>query len=235
MFELRTSEGEFLDDPACDPALAAASYRFMTMINAWAGGTAVVRRFLEAKAREDGCGGALRVLDVGAGSCDIPLAVSRWAKRRGLRLQFTCLEPSARAVALARTRLALADDPDVRVLQEDVFEHRPAEVYDYATASMCFHHFKDQEILEIVRRLRTFVRKGVLINDLRRAAPAWLGACLLTAGGPAGVRHDALVSIRRGFKISELQALLQRIPDSKVSVRAAWCFRVSAEIAFGRA
>ncbi len=235
MFELRTSEAEFLDDPACDQELAAASYRFMTLINSWAGGTAVVRRFLAEKAREGGCGGALRVLDVGSGSCDIPLAVSRWARRRGLRLQFTCLEPSARAVALARTRLALADDPGVRVLREDLFAHRPAEAYDYATASMCFHHFKDEEILEIVRRLRTFVRKGILINDLRRAAPAWLGARLLTACLPAGVRHDALVSIRRGFKISEFKRLLQRIPDCTVSVRAAWCCRISAGIAFGRA
>jgi len=235
MFELRTSEAEFLDDPGCDHELTAASYRFMTIINAWAGGTAVVRRFLAEKAREAGCGGALRVLDVGAGSCDIPLAVSRWARRRGLCLQFTCLEPSASAVALARTRLALADDPDVRVLQEDVFDHRPADAYDFATASMCFHHFKDEEILEILRRLRTFVRKGVLINDLRRASPAWLGACLLTAGKPAGLRHDALVSIRRGFKISEFTTLLQRIPDCTVSVRAAWCFRISAVIAFGRA
>jgi SAM-dependent methyltransferase len=231
MFDVRATDLEIIDDPACDPALAASSYRFMRMINACTGGTVVVRRFLADKAREAGAGSTLRILDVGSGSCDIPLAVSRWAEGCGIRLQFTCLEPSAKVIDIARARLA-AGTGNVQVLQEDVFKHQPVEPYDYATASLCFHHFNDEQILDVLQRIRSFVRKGVLINDLRRTPPALIGAYLLTIGAAAGVRHDAMVSVRRGFKIPELKALLQQVPDSAISIRAAWCFRISAEVAF---
>jgi 2-polyprenyl-3-methyl-5-hydroxy-6-metoxy-1,4-benzoquinol methylase len=233
MLDVRATEPEIIDDPACDSVLAASSYRFMTMINACTGGTAVVRRFLADKAREAGNGRTLRILDVGAGSCDIPVAVSRWAARRGIRLQFTCLEPSTKVIQLARARLASESD-NVQVLQEDVFKHQPVEPYDYATASMCFHHFTDAQILDVLPRLRSFVRKGVLINDLRRTPLALFGAYLLTIGAAAGVRHDAMVSVRRGFKSPELKALLQQVPDSALSIKAVWCFRVSAEVTFLR-
>jgi hypothetical protein len=73
------------------------------------------------------------------------------------------------AVDIARGQLARAGNPAVQLLQEDVFTHQPAEPYDWAVASMCFHHFSDAQILALLQRLRGFVRNSVLINDLRRS------------------------------------------------------------------
>jgi hypothetical protein len=75
---------EFLDRPDCDPALAAASYRFMETVNARFGGIRVVRRFLAAETAGRYTGAPFRILDIGSGSCDIPLAVSRWARAYGI-------------------------------------------------------------------------------------------------------------------------------------------------------
>ena len=85
----------------------------------------------------------LRILDIGSGSCDIPLAVSRWARAHGIPLHFTCLEMAGHAVDIARAQLARAGNPAVQLLQEDVFTHQPVEPYDCAVASMCFHHFSN--------------------------------------------------------------------------------------------
>lgn len=232
---VRASECEHLDDPGCDPALAVASYRFMTLINTFTGGTAVVRRFLAARAREREPGTTLRVLDIGSGSCDIPVTISRWAKRRGMKMQFTCLETSQRAIELAKARLGGEDDAELHVFQEDVFTHQPSEPYDVATASMCFHHFSDVQIQDLLQKLRSIVRGGVLINDLRRTPAALIGAWLLTVGTHAGLRHDAMLSVRRGFTVCELTTLLQQIPDLTVRVKAAWCFRVAAEVEYNGA
>jgi len=119
-------------------------------------------------------------------------------------------------------------------LQQDVFSHQPQEPYDLAVASMCFHHFSDEQILDLVQRLRAFVRSGLLINDLRRSLPALAGAGLLLAlsGAPAGVRHDALLSIRRGFKADELKTLLRRLPGISVRVTHEPWFRIAAVIDF---
>ncbi len=232
MFDSRATATEFLDRSDCDPALAAASYRFMETVNCWFGGIRMVRRFLATETSGRHAGDPLRILDIGSGSCDIPLAVSRWARAYGIPLHFTCLEKAGHAVDIARGQLVRAGNPSVQLIQEDAFTHQPAEPYDCAVASMCFHHFSDAQILTLLRRMRGFVVNSVLINDLRRSRLAHLAARLLLTTTPAEVRHDALLSIRRGFKISELSALLRQLDRVTVSVERTRWFRIAAIIRF---
>jgi len=96
-----------------------------------------------------------------------------------------------RASDIARQRLARADDPAVHLLQDDAFTHQPAEPYDYAVASLCFHHFSDTQILMLLQRLRGFVTRGVLINDLRRSPWASLAARLLLTGNRRAISRSA--------------------------------------------
>jgi ubiquinone/menaquinone biosynthesis C-methylase UbiE len=114
----------------------------------------VVRRFLAAETAGRRAATPLRILDIGSGSCDIPLAVSRWARAHAIPLHITCLEMAEPAVRLAREKLGRAANPGVELLQEDVFAHQPAEPYDCAVASMCFHHFRNEQILALLRRLQ---------------------------------------------------------------------------------
>ena len=183
---------------------------------------------------DEGAAPVIRILDIGSGSCDIPLAVSRWARTYDIPLHFTCLEMAGHAVDIARGQIARAGNPTVQLLQGDAFTHQPGEPYDWAVASMCFHHFSEAQILTLLKRLRGFVRNSVLINDLRRSRLASLAARVLLAGTdtPAGVQHDALLSIRRGFKISELSSLLRQLNRVTVSVEAARWFRIAAIIRF---
>jgi Methyltransferase domain len=232
VFESRATATEFLDRPDCELALAAASYRFMETVNCRFGGIRIVRRFLTAETAGRHAGAPLRILDIGSGSCDIPLAVSQWARAHGIPLHFTCLEIAGHAVDIARGQVARAGNPEVQLLQEDVLTHQPAQPYDYAVASMCFHHFSNAQIVTLLHRLRGFVLNSVLINDLRRSRLASLAARLLLVGAAAGVRHDALLSIRRGFKIGELSALLRQLDSVTVSVKPARWFRIAAIIRF---
>lgn len=234
MYNSRTMTTEFLDQPDCDPALAVASYRFMEMINCHFGGVRVVKNFLAAEAVGRHPDVPLRILDIGSGSCDIPLAVSKWAQTYGIPLRFTCLEMADQAIDIARRQLAEAGDSTVQLFQEDAFTHQPAEPYDYAVSSMCFHHLNDERIVTLLRRLRGFVNHSVLINDLRRSPLAsWAARLLLSGtGAPAGVRHDALLSIKRGFKINELSALLRQLDNVTFSVEPTRWFRIAAIIHF---
>ncbi len=52
--------------------------------------------------------------------------------------------------------------------------HQPVQPYDFAVASLCFHHFDDTRILDLLERLQPIVRRAVLINDLMRSQPAIL-------------------------------------------------------------
>ena len=92
MFDARATATEFLDQPDCDPALAAASYRFMATVNFHFGGTRIVRRFLAAETagRHAGVRSMCLVLGLATASwnelqrCDkIPLSLSPFPARVG--------------------------------------------------------------------------------------------------------------------------------------------------------
>jgi len=97
---------------------------------------------------------------------------------------------------------------------------------------MFFHHFEDEQILSIIEKLRPHVLRGVLINDLRRSLLSYASCFLLTYPLSSGVKHDALLSIRRGFKSEELRRLLSRIADSGVTVEIKNPSRLVAVLRF---
>jgi len=232
MLENRSTESEYLDSADCDPELAGESYRFMEKVNRFFGGISNVRRFIEEESKGRRSNSPMRILDIGSGSCDIPIALSRWARLRGIPVRFTCLEINGPALKMANEKIKSSGETSIELLQEDVFTHQPDEPYDCAVASMCFHHFDDEGIVALMKRLRGFVRRSVLVNDLRRSPLASFGVTQLTAFSHDGVRHDARLSVRRGFKVCELRNLLMRLENVSVKVSHAWLFRICAVVRF---
>lgn len=248
MFRERARGSEFLDRPDADPRLVAESYRFMKLVNRIGGGIRVVRRFL-AQELGRSPSAAATVLDIGAGDCDIPLAVSRWARRRGYKVDFTCLDHDPKAIELAQRAVsrragwglphpngrggASPTLPAINTVQADIFTYQPAVPFDYAMGSMTFHHFTDDEIDRLLTHLRGFVRKAVLINDLHRCLPNYVVCYLLALPVDREIRHDALLSIQRGFKRKELARLLTR-HDPGAVVDRLWFHRVAGVIRFDR-
>lgn len=233
MFEHRARGCELLDAPDCDPQLARRSYRFMEGVNRSYGG---VRVILSALARELPSwppDARVRILDLGAGSCDIPLAVVRWAKDNSRNVTITCIDQKSDALDLARARLPDWSNASVTLEQADIFEYEPSEPFDYALASMVLHHFTTDEIASLIRRLRPFVRRALIVNDLRRSLLNYLACWFAVRPWDRGVRHDALLSVRRGFTPPEFQAIL-RDHDPGVTVSTAWFCRVVGIVRFDR-
>jgi 2-polyprenyl-3-methyl-5-hydroxy-6-metoxy-1,4-benzoquinol methylase len=233
VFKERARGSEFLDRPDADPRLVEQSYKFMEVVNRMGGGIRVVRRFLEQELARSGDTDAVTVLDIGAGDCDIALAVTRWADRRGYKVRFTCLDHDPKAIELAQSRIARCHCHTIQAVQADVFTYRPADKFDYAMASMTFHHFTDDEIDTLITHLRGFVRKAVLINDLHRCLANYIACFLLVLPLDREIRHDALLSIRRGFKPRELAHKLAHHDPGAVAQRMWFC-RVAGVVRFDR-
>jgi len=232
VLDQRSNDLELVDRPDSKSEDVARSLWFCTVANRYFGGTRVVRKFLQAEFARVPVDRPLRVLDIGAGSCDIPLALSRWARGRGRDIQFVCLERHPHAAHLAREAVAAARDPRVRVLEEDVLAHQPEHTYDYAIGSLFFHHMTDEDVLTILGRLRGVVRRAVLVNDLRRCGVCYrLGSAVSRLFSPVA-RHDLLLSIRRGFRPWELRRLLRRMKGATVSVTGCWFCRLAAVVRF---
>jgi len=230
MFEQRSVAAEHMDSPTFDACLAEQSFRFIERVNRFLGGVRVAWRFVQEEASRLPVGEPLRVLDIGSGSCDIPIAVSQRAARAGIEVRFVCVERDPHAAARARRHLDAAGDLPITLVEGDILEHSPARPYHVAIGSMVFHHFTDGQIRDLVGRLVPRLCERLLINDLVRGWPNYLGAHLLCLVETAGVRHDATLSVRRGFRCGELRDLLAPLPGLQVACDWAWPYRVRAVV-----
>lgn len=233
MFEQRARGTEILDRPDGEPALVRRSYRLMRFVNRAGGGIRAVEEFLEPELVNADRGKTVRVLDLGSGDCDIPLAVSRWARRRGFDVEFLCVDHNDSALDMARERIGKSGDGRVKLEKADIFAFRSSRQFDYAVGSMFFHHLTGGQIDTLMEHLRGFVRRAVLINDLHRDLLNYAACYMLTVGADREIRHDALLSVRRGFKADELRAMLAK-HDATACVRRRWFRRVAGVVRFDR-
>lgn len=230
MFKGRASECELLDRPDSDPRLAEQSYHFMRSVNHVGGGTRAVRAFLARELSGRTSATPIRIVDLGTGGGDIPVALSEWAASRGHHVEFTCVDHHAAALALAR-KWADAAPGTIRFQQADIFEYHPAEAFDYAIASMFLHHFSADEIDRLICHLRRFVRKALFVNDLHRGLLNYAACYLATLGRAAEIRHDALLSVRRGFRRRDLRRIADR-HDRDAVIRRRWFCRITGVVRF---
>lgn len=232
MFDERSRGTELLDRPEADARLVARSLRLMKLVNSAGGGTRVVRKFLAHElSRSDDR--PARILDIGSGDGSIPLALIRWAQKHDYRLEFTCVDHNLQAVKLAREAVKRAGVKAIVIEQADITEYHPNRPFDYAVGSMFFHHLAAVNIAKVIEHLHGFVRKAVLINDLHRSAVNFLTCRLLTLGIDPEIRHDALLSIARSFRVGELSAILSP-HDPAAHVETRWFCRVAAVVRFDR-
>lgn len=199
----------------------------MRIVNRFFGGTAAIKAFIRYAASKHPTGQPLRILDIGSGSCDIPMAVIKWARSKNIEVEFTCIERESRAF----DHLADGSELPLRIVTADIFNYQPQTPFDYATASMFLHHLDNEQIGRLLKRLLTCTRKGIFINDLHRCALTYYSFGLISPFLPEEVRRDALVSIKKGFKKEDFNALLIG-PGSIVTVRTRPWGRITAFLEF---
>lgn len=225
---------ERLDSAGHDPDVLAASLDHVAAVNRWLGGRRAVLRHLAAWLPADGRG---RVLDVGTGAGDLPRAIAEWGRRRGRRLVITAVDLHPQTVAIARRRLERW--PEVRVHRADALALPYADdAFHVALMTLTLHHFDDEHAVRALRALARVARRGVLVEELERCWPNYLGSKLLAATvwrrNPI-TRHDGPVSARRAYTPNELLALARRAGLPGARVERHFFYRLALRAGFEHA
>ncbi len=195
--------------------------------NRYLGGTRTVLKALEAShygVTQDG----LSLLDVGTGSADIPMSVVRWCRTRGIEPSITALDVSERNLRVARANFSIG--PEVSLLRADALDLPfPANSFDYVTASQFLHHFRDEDVIRLMRGFAEVARRAIIIHDLvRNLVPYYLfraaGAVFLKS---FMTRNDGAISVLRGFTVEELGDLADRAGLDRVKVSRTFPYRLS--------
>jgi 2-polyprenyl-3-methyl-5-hydroxy-6-metoxy-1,4-benzoquinol methylase len=193
---------EEMDREDCDPVLLDRTYAQFSLVNrAVSGWGGIYRRQLRPLLSRDT---VTTLLDIGCGGGDVPVQLSRWAARDGLRLAITAIDPDPRAAAFAVRRSRAG----VSFRQQSSTELLAAgERYDVVISNHVLHHLSPDVLPGFLAESAALSTGVVLHNDLRRSAAAFafFSAGALPFRG-SYIRRDGLTSIRRSYTADELRA-----------------------------
>ncbi len=217
---------ELLDDPRSDPVLVGRELRDIARLNALFGGTrAVVRELKSFFERRRAMGNRKRetwtLLDVGTGSGDIALAARAAARQLDIDLKAIGLELNPTAA-----RIASAAGVPTIVADGSALPLGPHSV-DVVVASQVLHHLSRPVAVRWIATLDRIARRAVVLADLRRSRVAMAGVWAASVGlAMSGVtRHDAVVSLKRGYTKTEFDEMLRQ-----AGVRTVARYRPGARI-----
>jgi SAM-dependent methyltransferase len=163
---------------------------------------------------------------VGCGNGDMLRTLAEYGDKNNLDLQLIGIDANKftinHAVNLSHNY------PNIHFLCEDIFDEAFSKLkYDIILCTLTLHHFKDNEIVDLISVFERNSRIGIIINDLQRSALAYRlfqGLCFVFRLNDMS-REDGLTSILRGFKKSELKWFSESLNFKKYSIHWKWAFR----------
>lgn len=182
----------------------------LQIVNEWLGDARTLKRTLLKDAETSGLRN-LSVLDVGAGSGELLRVVAAWARETDRTFTGVGLELNERsAKSIKEESLSF---PEILSIRGDArFLPFADNEFDYVICSLFTHHFDELEIINILREMSRVAKRRIFVIDLHRHPVAYyfyttIGKLFLHN---RLLREDGALSILRGFKRRELQALAEQ-------------------------
>ena len=218
-----TGVAELLDGPLDDRRALVGNLRDLTRINRITGGAALSRRAIDDLRALGHVG---RILDVGTGAADIPVALVAGARHAGRGIRVTATD--SRTEILAAADLATPDLGAIAEIDLAIADGRalpyPDAAFDVAHASLVLHHLGPDDAVRFLGELRRVAGVGIVVNDLVRSRHAWIGGWLLVHAVATSryTRHDGPLSVRRAYTRRELDELVAAAGLEPVAVQAGF-------------
>lgn len=221
-FSKRSTEAELMDDFSLNASVINPIMDELEVVNRLLGGYNV---FFDAfKSMQLSAG--VKISDWGCGGGDSLRMIAKWARKRNLKLKLIGVDATASAVEYARNRSS--GYPEISYIHADVMSDMLTEnQFDIVISSLFTHHFLNDDWIALIQKMLFCSSKAVVVNDLHRHWFAYHAIGLLTRffSRSAMVKHDSKLSVLRGFKKQELQALLHQAGIRRYTLKWMWAFR----------
>jgi SAM-dependent methyltransferase len=225
-FRKRSLELEHLDKGDYTPEEYEGCLVELRRVNRFLGDARALRRSLLAQVEREALE-SFSVLDVGAGSGELLRTIATWAGETEREALLVGLELNARSAGAIREESAAF--PFIHAVRGDALRLPFGDNrFDYAICSLFTHHFRDEQVVNILNELGRVARRKVFVIDLHRHPLAYF---LYTTVGRLFlhnrlIREDGALSILRGFRPRELAQLCKQTRLAGCSVERRFPFRL---------
>jgi 2-polyprenyl-3-methyl-5-hydroxy-6-metoxy-1,4-benzoquinol methylase len=220
----RSDAVELMDDFSVGGDLLRDTLDKLDNINKWLGGNQVtvngIKKIIKTYPKEK----PISILDLGCGSGDMLRQVAVFGLKNGYTFKLIGIDANAEAIKYAKE--LSADYKQISFLELDIFSDEFKELeYDVVLTTLFLHHFKEDQLVELLKQVLDKSSVGIVVNDLHRHSLAYyLFKLLGLVIKNDMVKQDGLTSILRGFKRSDLEEISKRL-KLKSQIQWRWAFR----------
>lgn len=222
----RTDDPEIMDDFDLKGDILKESLDKIALINQLLGGNKLTLKGVFKLLKKVPDSNIITIVDVGCGNGDMLRKLADFGYKNNLNLELIGIDANSFTVNYAKHLSRNYSNISYRC--EDIFDKSFRELkHDIALCTLTLHHFKNNEITQILNLFYTNSKLGFVINDLHRSVIAYrlFQAVCFVFGLNEMSRKDGLTSILRGFKKQELIAFSENLKFKKYSIRWKWAFR----------
>ena len=222
----RTDEPEIMDDFAMEGEILRDALDKIAKINQLLGGNKLtlqgVQDILDSVPNDS----EIVVVDVGCGNGDMLRNLAEFGLKNDYKFRLIGID--ANNFTISHAQQLSKNYSNISYICLDIFSESFQELkYDILLCTLTLHHFKDDEISDLLSTFYKNATIGIVINDLQRSAVAYRlfqALCFVFHLNDMS-REDGLTSILRGFKKEELVAFSKKLNFSKYIIHWKWAFR----------
>jgi len=168
--------------------------------------------------------GPIRICEIGCGGGDNLRVIQEWSKQNNREIILMGVDINPHSINYAQSRKENNGIDFVCSNYKNVeFKQQP----DIIFSSLFCHHLNHDEFIAMLHWCNANASVGYFINDLQRHPLAYHSIKLLTSIFSTSylVKHDAPISVLRGFSRNELIDLFKTAGIAHYTINWKWAFR----------
>ncbi|WP_108869144.1 methyltransferase domain-containing protein [Aquimarina aquimarini] len=222
----RSNEVELMDDPKVNKKDLLVALSDISRANQLLGGNKITIRAVDKLSKDVLNNSCISILDLGCGNGEMLRAIADSFRKQKRAVKLIGVDVNKKSIESGK-KLNISY-PEISIYQQDIIDIEPSQFScDIVICTLTLHHLSNQEIEKVINKAIKLSTIGVIINDLHRSTIAYYLFKLFSFFFIRGfiAKNDGLVSIKRGFKKSELLDLANNLNLNTYSIDWKWAFR----------